>query len=102
MPLNLQMEKRKKEIRGSRITISIEKKDNLVVVSIKDDGKGIDHKIFPRLFEKFVTKSKIGGTGLGLYSYQKVLLNLTVAEYGLRIIMMVKEQHLVLVLPLKM
>ena len=45
-----------------RITISIEKKDNLVVVSIKDDGKGIDHEIFPRLFEKFVTKSKIGGT----------------------------------------
>ncbi len=59
--------------RGSRITISIEKKDNLVVVSIKDDGKGIDHKIFPRLFEKFVTKSKIGGTGLGLFISKSIV-----------------------------
>jgi signal transduction histidine kinase len=59
--------------RGSRITISIEKKNNLVVVSIKDDGKGIDHEIFPRLFEKFVTKSKIGGTGLGLFISKSIV-----------------------------
>jgi two-component system, OmpR family, sensor histidine kinase VicK len=59
--------------RGSRITISIEKKNNLVVVSIKEDGKGIDHEIFPRLFEKFVTKSKIGGTGLGLFISKSIV-----------------------------
>jgi two-component system, OmpR family, sensor histidine kinase VicK len=59
--------------RGNRITISIEKEDNLVVVSIKDNGKGIDHEIFPRLFEKFVTKSKIGGTGLGLFISKSIV-----------------------------
>ncbi len=61
------------ENRDNRITISIEKKDNLVVVGIKDNGKGIDHEIFPRLFEKFVTKSKIGGTGLGLFISKSIV-----------------------------
>jgi signal transduction histidine kinase len=37
-----------------------------VIISIKDNGKGIDSEIFPRLFTKFVSKS-FQGTGLGLY-----------------------------------
>jgi signal transduction histidine kinase len=58
---------------GSKITIAIEKEDNIVVVSIKDNGKGIDPEIFPRLFEKFVTKSKSRGTGLGLYISKNII-----------------------------
>lgn len=42
------------------------KKDQLVIISIKDKGKGIDKEILPQLFNKFVTKSD-QGTGLGLY-----------------------------------
>ena len=57
----------------SKITIAIKKEDNLVVVSIKDNGKGIDPEIFPRLFEKFVTKSKGGGNGLGLYISKNII-----------------------------
>jgi signal transduction histidine kinase len=37
-----------------------------VIVSIKDDGTGIDPEIMPRLFTKFVSKSE-SGIGLGLY-----------------------------------
>lgn len=42
----------------------------VVVVSIKDRGKGIDPDILPRLFTKFATKSD-RGTGLGLYYSKK-------------------------------
>jgi signal transduction histidine kinase len=43
----------------SLLSISIEKKEDVVggqevaLVSIKDNGTGIDPDIFPRLFEKF-------------------------------------------------
>lgn len=37
-----------------------------VIVSIKDEGQGIDPSIIPRLFTKFATESE-KGTGLGLF-----------------------------------
>ena len=56
-----------------QITITVDKKGNdHVVVSIKDTGKGIDSEILPRLFTKFVTKSK-GGTGLGLFISKNII-----------------------------
>ena len=36
----------------------------MVVVSVKDTGIGIDEEVFPRLFTKFTTKS-FQGIGLG-------------------------------------
>jgi signal transduction histidine kinase len=54
------------------VYITAEKKkidDNnqqVIVVSVKDTGPGIDKDIFPRLFTKFATKST-KGTGLGLF-----------------------------------
>jgi signal transduction histidine kinase len=51
---------------GGSISINTEEKDNLILVSIKDTGTGIDPEILPRLFSKFVTKS-YQGTGLGLF-----------------------------------
>jgi two-component system, OmpR family, sensor histidine kinase VicK len=48
------------------ITIKAEKKEDHVLVSIKDTGSGIDPEIMPRLFTKFATKSE-EGTGLGLF-----------------------------------
>ena len=35
-------------------------KDKKVLVSVKDDGTGIDPAIMPRLFTKFATKSEAG------------------------------------------
>jgi signal transduction histidine kinase len=48
------------------IRITLEEVDGQAVVSVRDAGRGIDPEIFPKLFEKFVTKSE-QGTGLGLY-----------------------------------
>jgi signal transduction histidine kinase len=47
---------------------------NLVIVSIKDTGNGIDPEILPRLFTKFATKSnRGGGTGLGLFISKNII-----------------------------
>ncbi|MDP8907009.1 MAG: HAMP domain-containing histidine kinase [Thermoproteota archaeon] len=64
-----------------KIIISVEKeidngvdsKENeIVVVSVKDTGIGIDKEILPKLFEKFVSKS-FQGTGLGLFISKKIV-----------------------------
>jgi len=48
-------------------------KDNQeVLVSIKDNGTGIDPQIFPELFKKFATKSE-QGTGLGLFISKNII-----------------------------
>lgn len=48
------------------ISITSERIDNRVVVSVRDCGPGIDPRLFPLLFTKFATMS-YNGTGLGLY-----------------------------------
>jgi signal transduction histidine kinase len=53
------------------ILVSVEKNkisnDNeIIIVSVKDSGQGIDQNILPRLFTKFTSKS-YKGTGLGLF-----------------------------------
>ena len=45
---------------------------NGVIISIKDNGKGIDSEIYPRLFTKFASKS-FQGTGLGLYICKSIV-----------------------------
>ncbi|OHD59266.1 MAG: hypothetical protein A2014_09230 [Spirochaetes bacterium GWF1_49_6] len=46
--------------------IRVYKKDDKVVFSLKDNGKGIPKEIRDKLFEPFVTHGKFSGTGLGL------------------------------------
>jgi two-component system, OmpR family, sensor histidine kinase VicK len=59
----VQLRKRK----GKKIADSTQ-----VIVSIKDEGSGIDPSIMPRLFTKFATKSD-KGTGLGLYISKSIV-----------------------------
>ncbi|MFL6325007.1 MAG: ATP-binding protein [Nitrososphaeraceae archaeon] len=47
--------------------------DKKVIVSIMDNGAGIDRDILPRLFTKFASKSEIGGTGLGLFISKSIV-----------------------------
>jgi signal transduction histidine kinase len=54
------------------IEISTKIQDADVIVSVKDNGPGIDHQIIPILFSKFVTKSD-KGTGLGLYICKNII-----------------------------
>ena len=49
---------------GGTITVTAKPSDGFAVVSVRDEGSGIDPDVLPRLFNKFATKS---GTGLGLY-----------------------------------
>jgi len=55
-----------------RRTAQEDKEHDVVVVSIKDDGPGIDTEIMPRLFTKFAAKSDIG-TGLGLFISKSIV-----------------------------
>jgi two-component system, OmpR family, sensor histidine kinase VicK len=45
---------------------------NQVIVSVKDEGPGIDPSIMPRLFTKFASKSE-KGIGLGLFISKSIL-----------------------------
>ena len=59
------------------ITISAEEKEEsdkkIVIVSVKDTGRGIDAEMLPRLFTKFASNSERGGTGLGLYISKNII-----------------------------
>jgi two-component system sensor histidine kinase VicK len=48
------------------IRVTLEERDGQAMVHVIDTGRGIDPKIFPKLFTKFATKAD-QGTGLGLY-----------------------------------
>jgi signal transduction histidine kinase len=47
-------------------------KDSFVIVSVKDNGTGIDEEILPKLITKFASKSHVG-TGLGLYLSKNII-----------------------------
>jgi two-component system, OmpR family, sensor histidine kinase VicK len=60
------------------IDVIIEKKydDNNkkeLVINVKDNGRGIDKEILPKLFTKFATTSTKEGTGLGLYISKSII-----------------------------
>jgi signal transduction histidine kinase len=54
------------------IRVAAEKKDNEILISIKDTGTGIDSEMLPRLFTKFATTSNTG-TGLGLFISKSIV-----------------------------
>jgi two-component system, OmpR family, sensor histidine kinase VicK len=54
------------------IKISTKRDDNLVIVNVKDTGKGIDPEIHPKLFQRFITNSD-SGTGLGLFISKSII-----------------------------
>jgi signal transduction histidine kinase len=68
--------------KGGTVTIDIKnrvraggpnKKDLEIVVSISDEGNGIDGNILPNLFSKFVSTYSSKGTGLGLFISKSIV-----------------------------
>jgi signal transduction histidine kinase len=57
---------------GGAVVVSASMLDGMAVVSVKDEGPGIDPLIRDAMFQKFVTKSE-NGTGLGLYLAKKIV-----------------------------
>jgi signal transduction histidine kinase len=62
---------KKEDDKSNHVNIRTKNKD-MIFVTVKDNGKGIDEEIMPKLFTKFVTKS-FQGTGLGLYISKKII-----------------------------
>ena len=56
------------------ISVNVERDDiaQLIIVSVRDTGLGIDPEILPRLFTKFASRS-FEGTGLGLYISKSII-----------------------------
>jgi signal transduction histidine kinase len=54
------------------ITVNTKLEDNKIIISVKDNGQGIDYNILPNLFSKFKAKS-FSGTGLGLYICKNII-----------------------------
>ena len=49
------------------VSVSTKKVDNAVLISIKDNGKGIPEEVLSKIFQPFFTTKPTGqGTGLGL------------------------------------
>ena len=57
---------------GGEISLHIKGDTQHVIVSVRDNGQGIDPEIYSRLFTKFATNS-IVGTGLGLYISKNII-----------------------------
>ena len=57
---------------GTTITVSTGQKEGYAVVEVRDNGRGIDPEIMPRLFTKFATRS-YQGIGLGLYISKSIV-----------------------------
>jgi signal transduction histidine kinase len=76
-PVNLQtIDNEKLTINNPQIQIKTEVIDeNWIMVSIADNGLGINEQVFSKLFDPFFTTKAVGkGTGLGLYiSYQIIV-----------------------------
>jgi signal transduction histidine kinase len=54
------------------ISVTVKGNDGQAVVSVKDNGQGINPSILPKLFTKFATSSS-GGIGLGLFISKSIV-----------------------------
>jgi len=64
-----------RKITNPIITIIVDKKDNASLVSLSDNGGGIDEKIIHKIFEPYFSTKKSSGTGLGLYMSKIIIEN---------------------------
>ncbi|PIF03758.1 MAG: hypothetical protein CSA86_04440 [Arcobacter sp.] len=56
------------------IFVTLYKNNNDVIMTIRDNGGGVDDKIIDKIFEPyFTTKHKSQGTGIGLYMCQEII-----------------------------
>jgi len=66
---------KEKKIEEPQITITLKKLENNMLLTIEDNGGGVDDAIIDKIFEPyFTTKHKSMGTGLGLYICHKIIV----------------------------
>ncbi len=59
---------------GGTISVSTEKEDNYIKISIQDTGLGIADSIKDKIFDPFMSHGKKEGTGLGLSISKKIIV----------------------------
>ncbi len=60
--------------KGSKISISLAKKEKTACISIRDEGKGIEKKDIKKMFTKYYKGDKdYAGLGLGLFLVKKIV-----------------------------
>ncbi len=69
--------------RGTQIVVSARRRDDLVTVTVRDDGEGIDPDVQRRIFEPFYTGDDAQGSGLGLAIASELAERM---EGGLRVV----------------
>ena len=58
---------------GGKFHFSASQRDDLLIMSFRDTGKGIPDFLLDRIFEPFVTHDKTTGTGLGMAIVKKIV-----------------------------
>jgi C4-dicarboxylate-specific signal transduction histidine kinase len=63
----------KNKIKNPFIKINAYESDNEVIVTVEDNGGGIDQNILEKIFEPYFTTKEEQGTGLGLYMSNEII-----------------------------
>jgi signal transduction histidine kinase len=71
--VNLLNNSRKAVSRGGSINIKTEKNNNLFLLTITDNGCGMDKETLGHVFEPFYSQSGKGGTGLGMVIAKNII-----------------------------
>jgi len=62
------------EIENKKITLSLQKSENIIVIKVKDNGGGVPDEIKNKIFDPyFTTKHQSQGTGLGLFMSSQII-----------------------------
>lgn len=61
------------KVERKKVTISIDKDREDLVIILSDSGGGIPQKVLPSIFEKRFTTKKENGTGIGLYMTKTII-----------------------------
>jgi len=65
---------KEKKIAQGIVTITLNQHEDMIILSMSDNAGGIPEEVLPKIFDPyFTTKSKVEGTGIGLYMSKTII-----------------------------